>query len=234
MPDAASSHQEDEMVGLAHRRAVRVRMPRWTDFRLWLGLALVVGAMFVGARLLSSDSETVTVWQATRDLSEGAPIVDLRPVTVTLGDASEDYVSADEVVQGRLVWPVAAGELLPRRAVGGGSLAGARLVTVPVDPLHLPPELMAGDLVDVWATPGDALDILPVPDLIVSDVTVATVAEDTVGIGGQIAVVLTLSDSDVARVVAAMRGGNLDLVEVPLESQSPDPGLLVEAADARP
>jgi hypothetical protein len=219
---------------MAQRRAMRVSMPRWTDFRLWLGLALVVGAMFAGAHLLSSDGDDVTVWQATRDLPGGAVIADLRPVTVSLGDAGDDYLAADEVVTGRMLWPVAAGELIPRRAVVADDLAGARLVTVPVDPLRLPPDVMPGDRVDVWSTPGERADIVLVPQLIVPGVTVASIAEDTVGIGGQIAVVLTLAEADVAEVVAASRSGSLDLVSVPLSSQRPDAEPLVEAADALP
>ncbi|MBM3668402.1 MAG: hypothetical protein FJW97_00095 [Actinobacteria bacterium] len=217
---------------MAQRRAMRVSTPRWTDFRLWLGLALVVGAMFAGAHLLSSDGDDVTVWQATRDLPEGAVIADLRPVTVSLGDAGDDYLAANDVVTGRMLWPVSAGELIPRRAVVAGDLAGARLVTMPVDPLRLPPDLMPGDRVDVWATPSERAEALLVPQLIVPGVTVASISEDTVGIGGQIAVVLTVAEADVAEVVAASRGGGLDLVSVPLSSQRPRDGSLVEAADA--
>jgi hypothetical protein len=65
-------------------------------------------------------------------------------------------------------------------------------------------------------------------------VTIASISEDTVGIGGQIAVVLTLAEPDVARVVAASRAGSLDLVSVPLASQSPDADSFLEAADAVP
>lgn len=222
------------MGGIAQRTAVRIRMPRWTDFRLWLGLVLIVGAMFAGARLLSAGSDTVTVWQATRDLSEGASVDDLRPVTVALGDAGDDYVPANETVAGTLRWPVAAGELLPRRAIGGVTVLDARLVTVPVDPLHLPPGLTAGDRVDVWSTPAEAVDFLPVPELVMPGVLVASVAEDTVGIGGQIAVVLTLDEQSVPRMVAAMRGGNIDLIAVPLESQTSAPDFVVGATGARP
>ena len=93
---------------------------------------------------------------------------------------------------------------------------------------------MPGDRVDVWSTPGERTDVVQVPQLIVPGVTVASIAEDTVGIGGQIAVVLTLAEADVAEIVAASRGGGLDLVSVPLSSQRPDEGSLVEAADAIP
>jgi hypothetical protein len=190
--------------------------------------------MFAGAHLLSSDGDSVTVWQATRDLPDGAMVADLRPVTVALGEASDDYLAADQPVSGRMLWPVAAGELVPRRAVVPGELAGARLVTVPVDPLRLPPDVLSGDRVDVWSTSGERADMLPVPELIVPGVTIASISEDTVGIGGQIAVVLTLAEPDVARVVAASRAGSLDLVSVPLASQSPDADSFLEAADAVP
>jgi len=58
------------------------------------------------------------------------------------------------------------------------------------------------------------------PSLVVRDVVVASVSEDAVGVGGEIAVVLDLGEDDVPAVVAAVRSGVVDLVAIPVDSQT--------------
>ena len=100
---------------------------------MWIGLLLLVVSMFAGAKLLSQESEAVTVWQVGRDLSVGAEAIDLKPITVALGQAQEDYFSVDEIPAGRLRFPVESGELLPRSAMTGSPTfapePGRKLIT---------------------------------------------------------------------------------------------------------
>jgi hypothetical protein len=80
--------------------------------------------------------------------------------------------------------------------------------------------LQAGDVVDVWsmprpdATASDGAE----PDLVLPAAVVASVAEDSIGIGGEIAVVLEVPSEVVAAVVSATRTGVVDLVAVPATS----------------
>ncbi len=210
--------------------AVRLRSPRWSDVRLWLGVGLLIASMFIGARVMSQGSDTIAVWQAERELSVGSTQWSLRPVTVSLGAASADYVPVTEQPTGVLRVPVAAGDLLPRSAFGNAEQGPTRTVTVGVDPLHAPVNLAVGDVVDVWSTPEvDSLvagsDIAPEPVLVLPSVSVQEVAADSLGVGGEMAVVLSVQPEQVASIVSAGRIGAVDLVRVPTDSQ-----LLAEVA----
>ena len=199
--------------------AKRLRIVRWRDLRLWVGLAIMVVAMFAGAFLLSRGEQTTTVWRASSDLSIGS-VPMATPVTVALGEAQDQYLSAGEPLTGQLRWPVAAGDLIPRGALGYAPLLDARLVTLPVDPLHAPVNLATGDIVDIWSTPAEvAGGITAKPVLVFSRVTVAEAAVDAVGIGGEIAVVVEVPADGAAQLVAAARSGLIDLVAVPITSQ---------------
>ena len=217
-------------------RAQRLRSPRWSDLRLWLGVGLLIVSMFVGARLLSQGSDTIAVWQAERDLSVGSREWELRPATVSLGAATSDYVPVTEQPTGMLRVPVAAGDLLPRSALGEPIDGPRRTVTVGVDPLHAPVGLAPGDVVDVWSTPaadsmigaeGESLE----PRLVLANVSVEHVASDSLGVGGQMAVVLTVAPEQVPEVVRAGRIGAVDLVRVPVDSQAVEAPLDVVAQE---
>lgn len=202
--------------------AARQQRAGLADVRLWAAIILLAGSAALGAWALRSDGATVTVWRAVRDLSVGARPVDVEAVEVDAGLATAGYLGPGDDLSGVLRWPVAAGELLPRGAVAGGHDVPTRRVTVPVDPLHAPVGLQAGDLVDAWATPrSDAGPSVGASALVLGDVAVAAVSADGLGLGGELAVVLEVPVADVPTVVAAARGGLLDLVAVPASSQEP-------------
>ncbi len=197
------------------RRRSRVR---WRDLRLWLGVGLMITAMIAGARLLSGGDDTTTVWRATRDLPAGSiPIAE--PVEVSLGSASGNYLSASESLEGRLRYPVALGALIPIDATGAPARQGIRLVTLPVDPQHAPVGLMAGDLVDVWATGIDGTNtITEPPALILPAALVAEVDSENLGIGGEVAVVLEVPEDRADDLVLSTRTRVIDLVAVPMSA----------------
>lgn len=195
------------------------RRPRVTDVRMWVGLLFVVGSMFIGAIVLTGDEDSVTVWQATRDLGAGAPLSDLTPVTVELGSAGDAYVHADSDPQGTLHWPLRAGQLVPLAAIGDTADEGLRYVSVPVDALHMPPGLLPGDVVDVWVAETDTAGASVAPRLAVGQVRVADVVGESTGLGGNIPVVLALPEQLVPEVVGAIRSGTIDLIGVPIAEQ---------------
>lgn len=200
--------------------ARRQRTARFSDLRLWLGILLLVGSTSAGYLLLSRSEDTVTVWRATRDLAPGTPPTGLEPVAVSRDLAGGGYARPGDLLAGRLRWPIMTGGLLPLAALQPAPGTDARQVTVPVDPLHAPVALQAGDVVDVWS--------MPRPESVASDdrepvlvraaAVVTSVAADSIGIGGEIAVVLEVPADVVASVVAATRTGVVDLVAVPATS----------------
>ena len=196
----------------------RVTAARIGDLRLLAGVGLVVASVVVGVSVMTSSGDTVLVLRASRDLSIGAAPMDLVTVPISRSAAGDAYVSEQPASGTVLRWPVHAGELVPRAALAVATQPPKRQVTVAVDPLHAPVGLVAGAHVDVWAssTERDA----GAPSLVVRDVVVASVSEDAVGVGGEIAVVLDLGEDDVPAVVAAVRSGVVDLVAIPVDSQT--------------
>jgi SAF domain len=130
----------------------RVRPPRWLDLRLVLGVLLVLGSVLLGARVVSAADATVPVWSAASDLAAGTVLAeaDLVPVDVRLDDAAGAYLATTTRPEGRtLARPVRSGELLPRSALE----EPAELVqlALPVQAGYVPPGLVRGQVVDVYA-----------------------------------------------------------------------------------
>lgn len=192
------------------------------DLRLALGVGLVLLAVLVGSRVVSSGGDRVQVWALRAPLAAGTALAadDLVAVPVAL-DATEAYVLATTDVAGqRLTRDVGADELLPAAALAAGDAAPRRLVTVPVDALHAPPGLARGERVDVYVTPkdgasvgGDAVTVLPA--LVLAGALVADPGVvDQSGSSNQVGVVLDVAAKDADRAVAAARAGDVDLVRV--------------------
>lgn len=180
------------------------------------GVAVMVVATLAGAALWSGGEAGVSAWRVVRDLPAGAQVspADLEAVTVVVPEGTS-FAPADAVPVGRLARPVASGELLPADAVVAQTPRDVRLVTVPVEPLHAPVDLAPGSVVDVWSTPQADLGGAAVPSLVLPGASVVTAAADPDGVTGAIAVVLEVHADDAAMVVAAARGGVIDLVAVP-------------------
>jgi hypothetical protein len=198
---------------------IRAKRRRLRDLRVWLGLALIIGSMFLGAFVLSSAEHTSNVWRATRDLAVGS-VPEVEPATLALGESASTYLAAAQMPLGRMKYPVARGGLIPVNAVGATLPATTRLVTIPVDPMRAPVAIAAGDVVDVWVSAPKANDgVPPIPTLVLSNIRVAEVDRELSGVGGELPVVLNVVDSQTAQLIGATRG-DLSLVLVPLSSQS--------------
>ena len=221
----------------ASPRASRLTAPGWLDGRLVLGLLLVLVSVVVGARVLSSADRSTLVWAASKELTAGTLLAegDLEPVRVRLFETAGQYVGAGgQPPVGYVVRSgLGAGELLPQGAlVRPQQDAELRLVTVPVEAGHYPPDLRDDQRVDLWVTPQAAGDATAGPaaaqappeplvlrgaQQVLSQVVVAAgpVRDDLAGAGGTVPVVLQVRPDDVDEVVSAMGLGRLDLVRVP-------------------
>jgi len=194
------------------RRVRRLRPLRWRDTRLWIGIGLVVAAMFIGARVLTVDSDRTLVWAATGDMAVGAAPSQVELVTVALGAADSLYLGAEQQPTGQLLIPIRRGTLIPRDALHSEVLdSSLRVVPVAVEPASAPPQIAAGHLVDLWST-GE----VGMANLVLDGVVVHEVAGEPGGVRTGIHVVLQVSSTEVAPLLAAMRGGVVDLVAVPV------------------
>jgi hypothetical protein len=195
------------------RKVRRLRPVRWRDTRLWIGIGLVVAAMFIGARLFAGEDDRTLVWAATGDMAAGASPSQIELVPVALGSAQSMYLGPDQQPTGQLLIPVSRGSLIPRDALSSGVPDGRlRYVTVSVEPASAPPQIAAGHLVDVWAT-GES----GVSTLVLDQVVVDEVAGEPGGVRTAITVVLQVVTTEVAPLLAATRAGAVDLVSVPVQ-----------------
>jgi hypothetical protein len=139
--------------------ARRASAPGWRDPRLWIGVAVVAASVLVGALVLGTSDDTVAVWAATDTMGPGHALTgdDLTVRRVGFADADDAalYLGADEQLPSgvRLVHGVAAGELLPRAAVGPADDESLREVPISVASDQVPGSVGAGDVVDVYLRP---------------------------------------------------------------------------------
>lgn len=214
--------------GLASPPAQRLVPRRWLDARAVLGIVLLLGSMVGGARLFAAAGRETSVWAAAHDLAPGERLsgADLRAVRVRLNDAARRYVTGAAPAGYVVVRYVAAQELLPVAAVAPSARADtSRLVTVPVQAGHLPPDLAPGDRVDVYLSPrsvggAGAASGPPAPTLVLAAAVVQARPSGgrTFGADAALSVVLVVPVDRVAEVVRAAESGAVDLVAVPADA----------------
>lgn len=210
--------------------ALRLRRPSWRDRRLLIGLLLVLGSTVLGARLVGGDEHLTEVWVSRLDLASGTTLQtdDLELRGLPLAGLGSGYLSGtDESPVGRLlVRDVVAGELLPAASVAppgsdadhDGSAGATRVVSVPVDPWHMPADLSRGERVDVYVSAARGAVASVEPRVVAAGAVVVRV--ETAGGrfgagGGSEAVLLAVPGSDVARLVGGVADGTVDVVRVP-------------------
>jgi hypothetical protein len=189
-------------------------------------VALVLGSVAIGTRVVAAADDTQSVWAVTTDLSAGVRLTDeqLHPVRVHLaGDLPTKYLDARTAHPAGYVLTreIRAGELLPAGAVARPGATGdnRRFVTLPVHRYHLPEDLQAGEVVDVYVTlKPDATGAEPESTLVASAVTVSAVSKAgghgfDVG-SGDIGVELSVAGDGARSLVMAAQSGPIDLVRV--------------------
>jgi hypothetical protein len=153
---AAASTHGSTPPGLDVPAALRGQRPAWRDPRLWVGIVLVAASVVVGARVFAAADDTVQVWAAASDLGAGQRVEadDLVAERVRFADtdALAGYFTVDDELPAdlELTRSVAAGELVPRAAVGTPDETGLVELPVAVEPELVPPSVGPGDVVDVY------------------------------------------------------------------------------------
>lgn len=208
--------------------ARRLPTRRWRDWRLLLGVLLVLASAVAGARLVAASDDTVPTWAAGTALVPGAPLreEDLQLVPVRVDGPANPYLTGAIPAGYVVVRAVGAGELLPAQAVAPAAQArsASRLVAVAVDPAGLPGRLAVGDAVDVWAVTDQVAGSDAPAELLAAEVPVVEVPATDGGwsAGTSRSVVLgvdagsTAATTDlVARLVAASAAGRVVLTAAP-------------------
>lgn len=210
-----------DTTGLPAPVAARLRRPGWRDPRLLMGVALVAGSVLAGSWVVRTAQHTVPVYAARSAVvpGDGVQASSLQVVEVR-GVDLEHYLSADEPLPDDAVAlrTVAAGELVPRTAIGSAQELQVRPVALPLRG-SASDSLTPGALVDVWFTPPQEADEKDggTPRALVEAVTVAEVDAETGSFGADGGTVHVLVPNtvlaDVLRALAS--DGTVDVVPVP-------------------
>lgn len=208
----------------------RIEPSRWRDPKLAAGIVLVAASVIAGSLIVGSSDDRVLIWSASRDLATGT---ELRPgdlvATAVRLDAASEYLSAESAAPDgrRLTRQIGAGELLPAGAIStadAGAQIGSpggqrRIVTLPVEPMHVPPGLGHGDRVDIYVSPRNSSAAeagssrLVLASALVSELT----APDSAS--GEVAIAFDVTSDQAGALVAAGRSGVIDIARLPASAQ---------------
>lgn len=181
----------------------RVRRPSWFDLRLVLGIALVLAAVLIGAKVVSNARHTEQELAVTRDLAAGVTLreTDLQVVDAQLPGHARVYVTDKTKAIGKvLARPLAKGELLPAAVLG---VSPARTtVNVPFA-ADAAPRLSRGQRIVVWLSTKSCPSIVLLPEVTVQDVHAADPGTFASGGTGQ-DVVLSIAPELAKRMVEAL------------------------------
>ncbi len=207
--------------------AQRLRRPRWTDARLLVGAALVLGATATGAAVLGQ-GEGPQHWVAAADLPTGHVLTeaDLRPVD---GSSPQGvYLSGDDPLGGEdsvLVQPISQGQFVPTAAVAGPDQVDLRRVSLQVD-AGSAAMLTPGSSVDLWSTPKATAGSKerPSPQRVLESAEVARVASTDSRLAGsaQSVAVDFLVPPDQVKEVLAATTGDAQVTAVPVTGGGSD------------
>lgn len=211
--DLGSSHTSATPAGTPPRgltppAATRTRAPGWRDPRLWVGVVVVAASVLLGARVVGSADDSVTVWAAAGDLAAGAPLAadDLVAVRVRFADATDlaAYLPTDEALPSgaTLTRGIGAGELLPVAAIGSGGGSGLLQLPVAVEPEQLAGAVTGGARVNVYLVArGGGERGYDSGEPVLEDVAVldAGLADEGYAASGLRRIVLAVPEEDAAR-----------------------------------
>jgi len=186
------------------------------DRRAILGVALAAVAAAL-VLLVTRPPTTTPVLVAGSDLPAGTPLADLdvgfRSVPDTAGLVAGDDVG--ELAEWSLRVPLAAGEpIVPSLLQPPAVLAASSLLSLELASAHaVLGRLAPGDLVDVYATSRSSLGTSETSKVATS-VFVVDAQVTPAATGDRVALLLAVDDALAARLTAAARNGDLDIVRI--------------------
>lgn len=186
------------------------------DFRLWLGIGLMLISILTIGHLISVAGARTLAVALTHDVAAGKQLTsdDLELVRVAIPGAPNYVREVDSALGMTTTRGMSAGELIPVSVGQLDSSKNFRRVSLPIRAGHLP-AIHSGDLVDIWSTPSiDGLQIPGPPSLLSHAATVADVPAD-IDPNSDTALSVLLPKNEVAKIIAALRDGQIDVVAFP-------------------
>lgn len=195
----------------------------WADARFLLGIALIIASVAGVWLVVASARQTAPVFAAARTIVPGQTVTadDLRVVDVALGSTAETYVSPVSLEPGVIATrTILAGELVPQAAVGDADAATTTSVVIRPSG-DVAASVVAGSVVEVWASPAEDGGGYGDPRILVPSATVVTVdREDGVVSAQDVSLEVVIPRADVAATLAALADES-QLSVVPVAGELP-------------
>lgn len=197
------------------------RRRRLLDPRILIGVVLIAASALGTTALVGALTRSTVVYRAEHPIVAGERVTaaQLVPATVRLGDAASLYLAGPLPESGLVATrTVAAGEMVPRSAVGTDvAVSSATVVVDLASPLAT--GVQVGSAVDLWsaAKTDPTENRYAAPVVLVGDAVVSRVVAPTGLIAGSAkdSVELRVPRDEVAAVLAAQAGGaRLSAVEI--------------------
>lgn len=205
--------------------STRLRIRRWREPRLVLGVLLVLGATVLGARLAAAGDDSVEYWAVRSSVTPGDGVTrdELAPARLRLsGAVAENYIRTDQEFDApleELVWAqqLAPGSLVGRESLAPRSTASGRELPLNVAQGSAPADLARGDLIDVWVGPGPGDEQGAAAVRVLESARVLRSGDDAAAAGGSLTqTVLVEVDAEQLEtsIISTVATGHVTLVRV--------------------
>lgn len=196
---------------LCNHVAMSARTSSWRiDIRFVIGVLLVIASVVGVWFVVSSARATTAVLVASEPLVPGQRLTDVKTTTaeVALGAVSDQYLLAADVPSDAVVTrQVAAGELIPRGAVGDATSKQSTTIVIEVA-TAVPSTVTVGAVVEVWASAKATDEQQPQPRILIADAVVANVSQSDSMVSQSIQLELVVPRASVSAALASVAAGD--------------------------
>ncbi len=178
-----------------------------------IAIGAITLSLLAAFALAGASQNTSSIWAAAHQLAPGATLheSDLIQVNASLGTNSKYYYpSTSRLIGNVLTRTVGSGEFIPLNALAQASSAtDLRQLPLGIERSDLPPDLMAGERVDLYAQPKDPGQSA---ELVASGIHIQSVDNKSRDLGGAVTVLFLLHDRDVLGVIDALASNRIVVV----------------------
>ena len=186
----------------------RLKPPSWKDPRLLVGVLLVLASVVGVISLVGSADQTTEVYAARDSIAVGEKLTadNVVRAKVRLGETEQHYVTVEAGLPDGLVavQRIGKNQLVPKESLATVDALDRKPVAVTIDEA-LPPQAVAGTLVDVWVALPDARNGFSEPKLLLPGAEIAQVTAGSTALGSSRNTVLMVlvADSQMSAILGA-------------------------------
>ena len=184
---------------------LNIKFPTPRSPRTFVAIGLIFLALVAAMAISGEAQKTSLVWAASRDLSPGHVIIagDLVTKQVLLPDNARGYFLNSVAVTGFSVTrAISTSELIPTSSISKSqSISIMRSLPIRVSRNDMPINLRAGQEVDIYSIPLPNNPNPFDPLLVARHLNIESIDQKTIDLGGEIGVVLSVSDTLVLPII---------------------------------